>query len=448
MTANMDQPPIHVVVQNGEHWMRNIGDLAMIAVAVRRMREHWPDASLHVMTSAPALLRAYHPDVRPISDGRLPRLLAEPLTAAGSRLGLRVAGMASMGSLRARERLLGTLRALRSRTAADPGPEPANAEEEAADPGPDISARPAVAAALRGASLIVAIGGGYMNDIDPWQFHRTLDLLNYGVRHGIPTAMVGQGLGPLTEPSLVARAAEVLPHVDLIALREDRVGPHLLAKLGVPSDRVLVTGDDAIELAYALRRDALGTGLGICLRVAEYSPVDVRAQEGVGRAVRAVGGEHTTRLVPLVVSEQGGEDRRSTLPLVAAYPDVAPVQGRFVTPQEVARRVGQCRVVVTGAYHLAVFALAQGIPVVGLSSSRYYDDKLYGLDKMFGGQGLRVVRLDAPDLEERVVSAARVAWEQAPQLRGPLRERASAQIELSKGAFERMFSLVDKPSIP
>src|SRR5690606_31045158 len=100
---------------------------------------------------------------------------------------------------------------------------PANAEEEAADPGPDISARPAVAAALRGASLIVAIGGGYMNDIDPWQFHRTLDLLNYGVRHGIPTAMVGQGLGPLTEPSLVARAAEVLPHVDLIALREDRV---------------------------------------------------------------------------------------------------------------------------------------------------------------------------------------------------------------------------------
>lgn len=438
--------PVRIVVQNGEHWMRNVGDLAMLAVTLRRLRGHWPGASLQVMTSVPALLRAYHPDVRPISDGRLPGFLAEPLAAAGMRLGPSVAGFASVGSLRAREQLQSVVKRLRERPVAVPANDPADASEPDTA-GPDITARPTVAAALREASLVLAIGGGYMNDVDPWQFHRTLDLLQYGVDRGIPTAMVGQGLGPLTEPPLVARAAKVLPAVDLIALREDRVGPDLLAGLGVPAERVLVTGDDAIELAHAVRRDVLGTGLGVCLRVAGYSPVAVRAQQAVGRAVRAVAGEFAAPLVPLVISEQGGEDRRSTLPLVAEYADVAPVQGRFVTPEDVARRVGRCRVVVTGAYHLAVFALSQGIPVVGLSSSRYYDQKLHGLDAMFGGHGLHVVRLDDAALEERVASAARSAWERAPGVRAPLRERASAQVELSKEGFERVFSLVDEPSI-
>ncbi|GAA0907384.1 polysaccharide pyruvyl transferase family protein [Pseudonocardia zijingensis] len=447
MTRSGPDAPVHIVVQNGEHWMRNIGDLAMLTVTLGRVRERWPDAVVHVMTSAPTLLQAYHRDVRPISDGRLPRVLAEPLAAAGSRLGPGVAGFASVASLRAREDLRAVVRRLRGRPERAPYAEPADAGEPDGT-GPDISTRPAVAAALREASLVLAIGGGYMNDVDPWQFHRTLDLLSYGVRHGIPTAMVGQGLGPLTDPALRERAAAVLPGVDVIALREDRVGPDLLAGLGVPTGRIVVSGDDAIELAYGVRQDAPGTALGVCLRVAGYSPVGARAQEAVGRAVRAVAGGFAARLAPLVISEQGGEDRRSTLPLVAPYPDVAPVQGRFTTPEDVARRVGRCRVVVTGAYHLAVFALAQGIPVVGLSSSRYYDDKLLGLTAMFGGEGLELVRLDDSELEGRVASAARAAWERAPELRSGLRERASAQIELGRAAYERVFSLVDGAPIP
>lgn len=182
MTRTLDSSPVRVVVQNGEHWMRNIGDLAMLSVTLRRLRERWPAASLHVMTSAPALLRAYHTDVLPISDGRMPRFLAEPLAAAGSRLGLVGAGVASVGSLRAREELLGVVKRLRKPPAAVPATEPTEVSEPDDGAGPDISTRPAVAAALREASLVLAIGGGYMNDVDPWQFHRTLDLLHHGVQ--------------------------------------------------------------------------------------------------------------------------------------------------------------------------------------------------------------------------------------------------------------------------
>ena len=156
MTRNVDNSPVRVVVQNGEHWMRNIGDLAMLSVALRRMREHWSGASLHVMTSAPALLRAYHPDIQPVSDGRMPRFLGEPLAAAGSRLGLVVAGLASMGSLRAREGLLGVVERLRNAPRA--APVTTSAEVSDSDgAGPDISSRPAVEAAFREASLVLAM---------------------------------------------------------------------------------------------------------------------------------------------------------------------------------------------------------------------------------------------------------------------------------------------------
>ena len=86
--------------------------------------------------------------------------------------------------------------------------------------------------------------------------------------------MVGQGFGPLHTPELVARARVVLPHINFIGVREERASLPLLLSLGVASDRVMTTGDDAIEMAYRLRRDSLGEGLGVNVRIADYSGVD------------------------------------------------------------------------------------------------------------------------------------------------------------------------------
>jgi polysaccharide pyruvyl transferase WcaK-like protein len=147
-------------------------------------------------------------------------------------------------------------------------------------------------------------------------------------------------------------------------------------------------------------------------------------------------------LVPLIISEFKSEDRRSTLPLVSGYPQVVPPLGRYVGPRDVAARVSRCRVLVTGAYHLAVFALAQGIPVVGLTASRYYDDKLLGLAEMFGC-GLTVVRLDEPDLEAHLSAAIRATWAKAERLREPLRSSADEQVHASRHAFEQVFELVE-----
>jgi len=73
--------------------------------------------------------------------------------------------------------------------------------------------------ALADASGVMAIGGGYLTDVDRFQTARTLDLLEYAVARSIPTVMLGQGIGPLEDADLRERASRILPEVGLIALR-------------------------------------------------------------------------------------------------------------------------------------------------------------------------------------------------------------------------------------
>jgi polysaccharide pyruvyl transferase WcaK-like protein len=443
MSASSDTPStsrangsgLRVVVQNGEHWMLNKGDLAMLDVTIRRLRARWADARLGVLTSAPLLLSAFQPEAEPIlptGRGAWPRTGTIGRLAAAAGPGL--CGPVTVGWLNAqhRPRHLGR----RARNALDARLQKKGGRSKA------VRASRDVPFAVRDASLVLAMGGGYLADVDPGQTHRTLDLLEYAVGAGIPTAMVGQGLGPIDDDVLLARAERILPMVDLIALREGRRGPKLLADLGVLEDHTMVTGDDAIELATGARRDVLGTDLGICLRIADYSPVADQTRAAVRSAMHDTARHFGAALVPLIISEFKSEDRRSTLPLVAGFPDVVPPLPRYVGPRGVADRVSRCRVLVTGAYHLAVFALSQGIPVVGLTASRYYDDKLLGLAEMFGC-GLTVVRLDEPGLAKHLSTAIRTAWDEAERLREPLRSKADEQIHSSRRAFEQVFELVE-----
>ena len=436
-----DGSGIRIVIQNGEYWLRNNGDLAMLDGTVARIRERWPRATLSVLTSAPSLLRAYVPGVRPISDGRMARFVA-PLWRVAELAGPATVGPLSGRWLDLRDRLTERVAQYRPGRRTGPPDDATGSEPEAADDSATFPVPPPyVLAEVRQAHLVLAIGGGYLTDVDPYQTERTLGVLAAAVEAGVPAALVGQGLGPLTDPLLVAHAARVLPQVDLIGLREGRRGPALLDRIGVPPERVVVTGDDAIEVAASARSPHLGKAIGVCLRVAEYSPVAERAAGEVRRALHDIAGEHDARLVPLIISEYRAEDRRSTLPLVEGARGAVPPLGPYVGARAVAQRVSRCRVVVTGAYHLAVFALAQGIPVVGLTSSEYYDDKFLGLAGMFAG-GIELVHLDAPDLGETLDKAIRSAWEQAPSVRSGLRARADVQILASRALLDRVLGLV------
>ncbi|MBF6327887.1 polysaccharide pyruvyl transferase family protein [Nocardia transvalensis] len=410
---------IRVLIENGEYWLRNRGDIAMMAVTVQRLREHWPAARVGILTDQPRILPALLPQAEPVclaDGGRWHRPGAPARLASPVALRWRAATDGPKAALRALRR--------RGRDAEYDLPEP---------PLPE---------AVADATLVLAQGGGYLTDVDRYQAHRVLNLLEHARSLGIPTAMIGQGVGPIEDPRLLERAAQVLPRVGFIALREGRRGPRLLTGLGVPADRIMVTGDDAVELAYRLRRETLGTDLGICLRVADYARVSASARTTLGTIVRTFAAEADAALAPLIISEYDSEDRRCTLPLLTGAARTRRAAGRGATAADVARQVSRCRVVVTSAYHLAVFALSQGIPAVGITVSRYYDDKFHGLAEMFG-TGLHVVDLDDPKLAHTLTAAIRHLWAEAPALRDPLQARAVAQIDAARTGLDRVFRLVE-----
>lgn len=443
-----------ILIENSEHWLRNNGDLAMMDITIQRVRKRWPEAQIGVVTELPALLTAYFPDAKGINPYRTdPWSTPGPIERVAAKFGPALIGPIAVGQLRARSSLRERARKFRDevrKVASRKRSSPAqtaptgDAVRHVAENGNEIY--PGAHEAARQATLVLALGGGYLTDSDLYQANRVLNVLEEALEAGVPVALVGQGLGPMRDSDLRSRAADVLPRTDFISLRERRRGPDLLAELGVTAGKTLVTGDDAIELAYTERRVEAGSDIGVCLRVAEYAPVPRDAQDVVGRTVRAMAAEFRCGLVPLIIAEHpGSPDRATTLPLVRGAAEVTAPLGRFVQPRLIAARVSQCRILVTGAYHLAVFALAQGIPVVACTSTEYYDDKFLGLADMFG-DGLRLIHLNDELLAKHLEEAIRAAWSSADDTRDSLLERAVEQIDASVQAFEQVFALAESGS--
>jgi colanic acid/amylovoran biosynthesis protein len=255
--------------------------------------------------------------------------------------------------------------------------------------------------------------------------------------------MFGQGIGPITDRALRRIAADVFRKLNVLAVRERRASTDELASLGVPLDQVTITGDDAIELAPA-SPPADGSGLGVNLRIAKYADVAADVAPTVGRILRRVADEVNAPLLPLPVRlpPLKGDDVEAVRQL---FPDGGvdtSAAERMDLPGDLVAEAARCRVVVSGSYHSAVFALAQGVPVVGLAVSRYYREKLTGLAEQFGA-GAEVVSVDDADLDRTLPEAIRRLWTAAPAVRAPLLAAAERQRQLSRAAYDRFFDLVE-----
>src|SRR5262249_45763046 len=152
----------------------------------------------------------------------------------------------------------------------------------------------------------------------------------------------------------------------LIACREGRTSPGVLRSYGVPADRVHITGDDALEAAHRARGPAMGAAIGVNVRNASYSGFPLDSDRAITdqlrMGLRKVAAARGAELLPLPISNYAPSDPEAIAQLLPGIP-TAPVD----TPEVLFGRVSRCRVVVTGSYHAAVFALAQGIPAVVLA---------------------------------------------------------------------------------
>src|SRR5262249_26235326 len=126
-----------------------------------------------------------------------------------------------------------------------------------------------------------------------------------------PTAMFGHGFGRLRSPELLAKAARVLPRVDLIALRESRLGLPLLKQLNVAEQRTIVTGDDAVEMAYRARPAQLGANIGINIRTMPPADLDDCVIADIRPVVQEFARALGAALIPLPIALQQATDARA-----------------------------------------------------------------------------------------------------------------------------------------
>lgn len=421
-------PVRNVVVDWGGQTLLNLGDLAMVMVAARRLARVFPEARIQCTTHRPDDFRRFCPQAEPLLESANQLLFWRRwLPGALTR---RLPPAAALEEALFRRYPIASLRFRARRHLREPGL---------------AAAGERTIAALRDADLVVAAGGGYLTDAFEGYVLRILGLLETALHLGKPVVLLGQGLGPLTQPALKNRVGDVLRRARCITLREGLRGPDLLRELNFNGNgpRFEVTGDDAIELVQEFQGppDQPRECVGFNIRLARYAATNAEIWRTASQAVDRFARDRHARILPCPIDcDATHGDAASVRSLLPAD---APLEAEDCPhdPVAVIRRTGRCRVVVTGSYHAAVFALSQGVPAIGLAKSAYYQDKFDGLAAQFG-RACSVVRLDQPDAARLLRDRMDQCWAEAAELGRESRAAADRQRAASWAAYQRLPGLL------
>lgn len=406
-----------------------MGDVAMLQVSYNRLRELWPDAVIRVLTTDEQAVKRFCPGAVPTSLSGCQQWNAEHPVLGGRgkflppRLRMAVGGIQRRFQRSAPTAALALLKYRNYRQG-----------KGTAELGNFLWA-------LTTSDLVLMCGQGSINDALHRHARQALGVLDWSVQMGIPTAVMGQGIGPLFNHELRKLASATLGQVRLIAVRERLTSPSILTSLGISGDRVRVTGDDAIELARSLTPARLGTGVGLSIRAAEYSNVARGNIDALQPALHQFANRHSAALVAIpIMRGTQTPDTDSIAKLCSGYEGAIRDGSNLDSPERTAAAVHHCRMVLTGTYHAAVFALAQGVPTVCIANSEYYAAKFSGLADQFGA-GCTVILLDSADAARRLELAMRDAWHSADDIRPQLLAAADRQIATSRSAYRELVFL-------
>ena len=292
--------------------------------------------------------------------------------------------------------------------------------------------------------FMIVSGGAYFTDVFTGQAWSSLERIRAANGLGIPFALVGQAFGPLTDPDIRQAAAELFPRARLIAVREREASLLLLRELGVSAERIFVTGDDSVEEAWRGRAAQAGSCIGVNFRLAHYAGTTAEDLVAMREALRITAAATQADLIslPVCVSESV-ESSSDAIVTECILEGLTSPRGEAVptSVSDLIARVSRCRVVATGSYHCAVFALSQGIPAVCVYKSDYYRMKFLGLKDMFGA-GCEVISISSETFSDALANAMIEMWHDAPSLRPALISAAEAQIAAGRRAYDELCSII------
>ena len=374
-----------ILVDHSGYSLENLGDLAMLAATLTRVKGRYPGADVFVPTTAPTQMRKKLPEAIPVAIDQ-------------TRTGIRNVD-------RVYSRLINSTR-------------PGYAIGRVKTKSGRKLFHP-LDSHLRESDVVIAAGGGYLCDTFRVHAERVLGLLEEAANQGKATAFFGQGIGPAQNGRLRDRIENTLLTADAVSLRTPNTEGVVVPEF------TLVTGDDALEFAAGQHRGAAIQGIiGLNFRVASYNGADEAQLVSVARQLAEFSESRGFGVSAVPIDTRGDLDLDSTRRIYASagggtvglFPDSYSVEG-------LVRSVASCRFVVTMSYHAAVFALASGSPAICLTKSAYYDQKFSGLKELYGSDMVHVL----PILEASTPPGLRDALERTAEVPVAIREAAIAQ---------------------
>lgn len=378
--------PRHLLIEASTYLLNNTGDSAMLDSLAAAWRRLHPGGTCALLTADPAGLARLHPDIAPVFVPNRQRwwLGASPL-----------AGEEHDGP--------GALELLRLFTSPTDHAGPILRRQLGE---PDARCHAAWRHAVAGADAVAAMGGGYHCPSFIEHTVRVLATLDLAANLGKTVFSTGCGFEPCDDhPRFASIARAVMPRLAWIAAREGVLSPRVLASYGVDPGNIDVWGDDAVPVAHVPDPPSEGRDrVLVNVRTAHYSGMAAEATAELLAAAESAASALGLEPLRFPISHAFPDDleeMRRAQPNPAAEPADPPR-----SPAALRAALARARVVVTGSYHGAVFALSQGVPTVMIAASPHYRNKLAGL----------VATFDAP-----------AAWILDPR-DGPLAPRVAAKV--------------------
>lgn len=425
-----------ILVDQSGYELRNLGDLAMLQIAVERLLNLYPDASFQIFTTQPERLTHYIPDAKsvlPFGRDIWQESLSYRFNECLPKGWISSKFLQLESSTRTHAPLLYYQLLKRKHK---------NSKKQAERLQNFVNA-------IREADLVIATGGGFLTDTFQQHALEVLETIGLATQLGKPTALLGQGIGPIHSQKLLSKAREILPNVGVIGIREKQMGLPLLREIGVPESKIITTGDDAIELAHECHKEDFGNSIGINLRFAKYSGIDTDFLEILSSVLYKITKTFGAPLVSLPISFYDYKcsgafeepDSASIQRVLKGFDNLYESIQDLDKPLKVIQEISHCRIVITGSYHAGVFALSQGIPVIALAKSEYYAGKFLGLADQFGA-GCNVILLEDQQIESRLVESITDAWCRAEDTRPGLLMAARSQIEAGHKVYQKVYELI------
>ena len=380
---------VKILIENSSYHLYNLGDIAMLQSAIHLLRKNLPEAELLVVTTDPERLKLFCQEATPLDAQRLANWQAAKIIPIPQR----ILPKFLLNYIRNKEdcyKFANPLRALKYARLCKRLSRGSAADFE------DFFR------IVRSADVVIASGGGYLNDIFTVQASGILHTLGVAQRLGIPTALFGQGIGPLQNPELFKRTKRVLSKAKFITLREAIQSKAFFKQAKLDFSKTVVTGDDALGLLTNSDDNTQQDHIGLNLRDTDYAGYSQSIVSQLKITLQDIHSKYKLPWVPTPVDiSRDAGDEKAVRNLVSADTisnDYCPPR----TPQDLIQLIATCKLVLTGSYHAAVFALSQGVPVCCLAKTAYYFAKFAGLQALFKN-GVNIIDLGHPKLATKLL---------------------------------------------